>query len=88
VSVPLSITLLLLLLLQVAAAKGKLLSYALDTKGPEIRTAMLKGGEDILLSKGAAAGPLLSCSRAGEVRQGKCGSKAGRARGHGLPQNH
>jgi pyruvate kinase len=28
----------------VAAAKGKHIATMLDTKGPEIRTAMLKGG--------------------------------------------
>ncbi|WIA15846.1 hypothetical protein OEZ85_012601 [Tetradesmus obliquus] len=39
---------------KVAASKGKLISYALDTKGPEIRTAMLKGGKDIMLEKGQA----------------------------------
>jgi pyruvate kinase len=62
--------LLLLLLLQVAATKGKLLSYALDTKGPEIRTAMLKGGQDIMLNKGA------------RVQQGSCCSE----QGHGMRQ--
>jgi len=36
----------------VAAAKGHQLAYMLDTKGPEIRTAMLKGGQDISLSAG------------------------------------
>ncbi|GBF99836.1 pyruvate kinase [Raphidocelis subcapitata] len=36
----------------VAAAKGKHIGMALDTKGPEIRTAMLKGGKDILLEEG------------------------------------
>jgi pyruvate kinase len=37
---------------QVAAAKGKSIGLALDTKGPEIRTAMLRGGKDIFLEKG------------------------------------
>lgn len=50
-------------LLQVVAGKGKYISYALDTKGPEIRTAMLKDGKDIMLTKGAA-GPA-DISRAG-----------------------
>jgi pyruvate kinase len=36
----------------VAAAKGALIATALDTKGPEIRTAMLRGGEDIFLEAG------------------------------------
>ncbi|KAI8465728.1 MAG: pyruvate kinase [Monoraphidium minutum] len=36
----------------VAAAKGKHIGFALDTKGPEIRTAMLRGGKDILLEEG------------------------------------
>lgn len=38
--------------LQVAASKGSYISYALDTKGPEIRTAMLKEGKDIMLNEG------------------------------------
>eukprot|EP00775_Hariotina_reticulata_P004018 gene4018-4268_t len=37
---------------KVAADKGKILAYALDTKGPEIRTAMLKDGKDIMLTAG------------------------------------
>ncbi len=37
---------------KVAAEKGALLGYALDTKGPEIRTAMLRGGKDIILEAG------------------------------------
>jgi pyruvate kinase len=37
---------------QVATDKGKILAYALDTKGPEIRTAMLKDGKDIMLTAG------------------------------------
>lgn len=44
--------LLLVVVAQVASAKGSYISYALDTKGPEIRTAMLKGGQDIMLNKG------------------------------------
>jgi hypothetical protein len=38
--------------LQVAASKGAHVAFALDTKGPEIRTAMLKGGKDIMLKTG------------------------------------
>jgi pyruvate kinase len=49
---------------QVAEAKGKLIAYALDTKGPEVRTAMLRGGKDIELVKGQV-GRALSWSRAG-----------------------
>jgi pyruvate kinase len=41
---------------QVAAAKGAHLSYALDTKGPEIRTAMLRNGRDIMLKEGVLVG--------------------------------
>jgi hypothetical protein len=37
---------------KVAAAKGKHLAMMLDTKGPEIRTAMLRGGKDIQIIKG------------------------------------
>jgi len=37
---------------QVVAARGDLIAYALDTKGPEIRTAMLKDGKDIMLQEG------------------------------------
>lgn len=36
---------------QVEAAKGATISYLLDTKGPEIRTAMLRGGKNLELSK-------------------------------------
>jgi pyruvate kinase len=35
----------------VAAAKGASISYLLDTKGPEIRTAMLRGGANLALAK-------------------------------------
>jgi pyruvate kinase len=35
----------------VAASKGATISYLLDTKGPEIRTAMLRGGQNLSLSK-------------------------------------
>jgi pyruvate kinase len=35
----------------VAASKGASISYLLDTKGPEIRTAMLRGGANLSLSK-------------------------------------
>lgn len=38
--------------LQVAAAKGKTIAFLLDTKGPEVRTAMLRGGKDIELEAG------------------------------------
>lgn len=41
----------------VAAAKGKHIGCLLDTKGPEIRTAMLKGGENIELKVGDQAAP-------------------------------
>jgi len=37
---------------KVAAAKSNLVAFLLDTKGPEIRTAMLRGGKDIHLTKG------------------------------------
>lgn len=37
---------------KVAASKGANISYLLDTKGPEIRTAMLKGGQNLQLNKG------------------------------------
>jgi pyruvate kinase len=33
----------------VAALKGRNIAYLLDTKGPEIRTAMLKGGKNLEL---------------------------------------
>ncbi|KAF8059377.1 hypothetical protein HT031_005182 [Scenedesmus sp. PABB004] len=36
----------------IAEARGSVIAYALDTKGPEIRTAMLRGGKDIHLAKG------------------------------------
>lgn len=36
----------------IAAAKQANVSYLLDTKGPEIRTAMLRGGQNLSLSKG------------------------------------
>ncbi|KAF6260138.1 pyruvate kinase [Scenedesmus sp. NREL 46B-D3] len=60
---------------KVAAAKGRLLSYALDTKGPEIRTAMLRGGRDIQLTKGqevcvVAVGPEAYTSWEGYVEEG------------------
>lgn len=35
----------------VATAKGATVAYLLDTKGPEIRTAMLRGGQNLELSK-------------------------------------
>lgn len=37
---------------KVCAAKGSNAAVLLDTKGPEIRTAMLKDGKDIMLEKG------------------------------------
>ena len=37
---------------KVAAAKGVHVATALDTKGPEIRTAMLRDGKDIELTQG------------------------------------
>ena len=37
-----------------AASKGHQLGYMLDTKGPEIRTAMLKGGQAVELNAGEA----------------------------------
>lgn len=37
---------------KVAASKGANVSYLLDTKGPEIRTAMMKGGQNLQLNKG------------------------------------
>lgn len=49
---------------QVAAAKGLHIPCALDTKGPEIRTAMLRGRKDISLNQGEQLGPL------GSVRAG------------------
>jgi hypothetical protein len=36
---------------QVAAAKGKSIAVMLDTKGPEIRTAMLKEGKNVELKQ-------------------------------------
>jgi pyruvate kinase len=36
---------------QVAAAKGANVACLLDTKGPEIRTSMLRGGKDLELAK-------------------------------------
>lgn len=36
---------------QVAGSKGANIAYLLDTKGPEIRTAMLRGGANVELSK-------------------------------------
>jgi pyruvate kinase len=36
----------------VAASKEVIIGCLLDTKGPEIRTAMLRGGKDIELVKG------------------------------------
>jgi hypothetical protein len=53
---------------RVAEAKGRHLGYALDTKGPEIRTAMLRGGKDIMLEEGelgadvTTVGERVSCS--------------------------
>ncbi len=37
---------------KVAADKGRTMATMLDTKGPEIRTAMLQGGKDIELHAG------------------------------------
>ena len=37
---------------QVAAAKNSQVALLLDTKGPEVRTAMLRGGKDIELQEG------------------------------------
>jgi hypothetical protein len=41
---------------RVASARGKQVAYMLDTKGPEIRTAMLKGGQPVQLNAGEGAG--------------------------------
>ena len=41
-----------LLFLQVAADSKRLVGFLLDTKGPEVRTAMLRGGKDIELVAG------------------------------------
>jgi pyruvate kinase len=38
--------------LQVAAAKGRRVATLLDTKGPEIRTAMVRGGQPLVLEPG------------------------------------
>lgn len=43
-------------LCQVAAESKKIIGYFLDTKGPEVRTSMLKDGKDIFLVAGAACG--------------------------------
>jgi pyruvate kinase len=40
---------------KVAAAKGAHVATMLDTKGPEIRTAMLKGGEPLQLNAGESS---------------------------------
>jgi hypothetical protein len=40
------------LALQVCSDKGSYAACLLDTKGPEIRTAMLRGGKDIELVAG------------------------------------
>jgi pyruvate kinase len=37
---------------QVATEKHKRIAYLLDTKGPEIRTAMVRGGKNIDLDAG------------------------------------
>jgi hypothetical protein len=37
---------------QVAAAKGSYVATMLDTKGPEVRTAMLQGGKSVQLEAG------------------------------------
>ncbi len=44
---------------RVAAAKGRSIATVLDTKGPEIRTAMLKGGHDIELHVRRCSGAVL-----------------------------
>ena len=38
--------------MQVAADNKRLVGFLLDTKGPEVRTAMLRGGKDIELVAG------------------------------------
>lgn len=40
------------LYLQVASEKKRIVGYLLDTKGPEVRTAMLRDGKDIELVAG------------------------------------
>ena len=55
----------------VAAAKGKHVALALDTKGPEIRTAMLRGGKDILLEEGEQRHCRAAAALLGAVKEGR-----------------